>query len=47
MKRYIQSVTHSVGVSPFELDTHISYYNNFLDEKDLKYMQESKKKQDR
>lgn len=42
MKRYIQNVTHAARVSPFELDTHVSYYNNFLDEEDLKYMQRSK-----
>lgn len=37
MKRYIRS-----NADVFKLDTGVSYYNNFLNEKDLAYMQKSK-----
>lgn len=39
MKRYIAS---SAQTNPFELNTHVSYYNNFLDDEDLNYMQNAK-----
>lgn len=41
MKRYIRCSTSS-NPDIFELDTHVSYYNNFLNEKDLAYMQKAK-----
>lgn len=37
MKRYIRG-----NADVFKLDTDISYYNNFLNEKDLQYMEKSK-----
>lgn len=41
MKRYIYSAT-SARPDVFKLDTDTSYYNNFLNEKDLAYMQKAK-----
>ena len=41
MKRYIIA-TSSASTDIFKLDTDTSYYNNFLNEKDLAYMQKSK-----
>ena len=41
MKRYIRAATNTNSV--FDTSTtHMSYYDNFLNEKDLKYMQEAK-----
>ena len=40
MKRVIVASTHTPN--PFKMDTTTSYYNNFLNETDLKYMQDSK-----
>lgn len=41
MVRYIRASASASGVFD-ENDTHVGYYNNFLNPKDLKYMQESK-----
>ena len=41
MKRYIKSTTENHSVFD-ETSTHTSYYDNFLNEKDLEYMRKSK-----
>jgi len=41
MKRWIHAATSTSNVFDTS-STHTSYYNNFLNEKDLKYMQEAK-----
>lgn len=40
MKRYIRSTTENHNL--FEMSTHTSYYDNFLNEKDLAYMRKAK-----
>lgn len=40
MKRYIRATTENHNV--FEMSTHTSYYDNFLNEKDLEYMRKAK-----
>jgi hypothetical protein len=40
MKRYIRATTENHDV--FEMSTHTSYYDNFLNEKDLEYMRDAK-----
>lgn len=41
MKRYIRATTEDHTIFD-EKSTHVSYYDNFLDEKDLEYMRKSK-----
>lgn len=40
MKRYIRATTENHNL--FEMSTHTSYYDNFLNEKDLEYMRKAK-----